>query len=133
MGRQVRWKDARVATHPTPGNAGADRVRRDRLRGALTARLYHFGRRAAANIGLTILARGEFSLILAALALEAGLDPRIGPFVAGYVVVLALGAPILASQSKISRSGSSLRSHRVDGETPPRRVNHGSRPQVEGV
>ncbi len=72
--------------------------------GILTARLYGFGRRAAANVGLTVLARGEFSLILAALALEAGLDPRIGPFVAGYVLVLALGAPILASQSKpISR------------------------------
>ncbi len=68
--------------------------------GILTARLYRFGPRAAANVGLTVLARGEFSLILAALALEAGLDPRIGPFVAGYVLVLALGAPILASQSK---------------------------------
>ncbi|MGZ8764452.1 MAG: cation:proton antiporter, partial [Acidimicrobiia bacterium] len=68
--------------------------------GILTARLYRFGRRAAANVGLTILARGEFSLILASLALSAGLDARIGPFVAGYVLILALGAPILASQSK---------------------------------
>ncbi|MGZ8753297.1 MAG: cation:proton antiporter [Acidimicrobiia bacterium] len=68
--------------------------------GILTARLYRFHRRAAANVGLTILARGEFSLILASLALSAGLDARIGPFVAGYVLILALGAPILASQSK---------------------------------
>ena len=67
--------------------------------GAITARLYHFGRTAAANVGLTILARGEFSLILAALAAAAGLDDRIGPFVAGYVLVLALSAPILAAQS----------------------------------
>jgi CPA2 family monovalent cation:H+ antiporter-2 len=70
------------------------------LAGILTARLYGFGRRAAANVGLTVLARGEFALILAAHALEAGLDPRIGPFVAGYVLVLALGAPVLALQSK---------------------------------
>ncbi len=67
--------------------------------GAITARLYHFGRTAAANVGLTILARGEFSLILAALAAAAGLDDRIGPFVAGYVLVLALSAPILAAQT----------------------------------
>lgn len=67
--------------------------------GILTARAYRFGRRAAANVGLTILARGEFTLILAALAVEAGLDPRIGPFVAGYVLILALVAPVLASRS----------------------------------
>jgi len=36
---------------------------------------------AAANIGLTVLGRGEFSLILATLAVSAGLDDRIGPFV----------------------------------------------------
>jgi CPA2 family monovalent cation:H+ antiporter-2 len=67
--------------------------------GILAARMYRFGPKAAANIGLTILARGEFSLILASLALEAGLDARIGPFVAGYVLILALGGPLLASRS----------------------------------
>lgn len=67
--------------------------------GLAAARLYRFGRRAAANVGLTILARGEFSLILASLAQAAGLDARLGPFVAGYVLVLALGGPLLASRS----------------------------------
>jgi K+:H+ antiporter subunit KhtU len=65
----------------------------------LAARLYRFGRRATANVGLTILARGEFSLILASLAQAAGLDSRLGPFVAGYVLVLAVGGPLLASRS----------------------------------
>jgi CPA2 family monovalent cation:H+ antiporter-2 len=46
------------------------------------------------------LGRGEFSLILATLAVAAGLDPRIGPFVGFYVLVLALIAPILASRSQ---------------------------------
>ncbi len=45
-----------------------------------------------------MLARGEFSLILAALAVDAGLDERIGPFVGLYVLVLALVAPVLASR-----------------------------------
>jgi K+:H+ antiporter subunit KhtU len=65
----------------------------------LAARLHRFGRKATANVGLTILARGEFSLILASLAQAAGLDTRLGPFVAGYVLVLAVGGPLLASRS----------------------------------
>lgn len=66
----------------------------------LAGRLYKLGRVATANLATTVLARGEFALIFAALAASAGLDPRITAFVAGYVLVLALGAPILAVQSK---------------------------------
>jgi CPA2 family monovalent cation:H+ antiporter-2 len=67
--------------------------------GIIAARRLGHDRGAAANIGLTILGRGEFSLILATLAVEAGLDHRIGPLVAFYVLILALVAPILASRS----------------------------------
>lgn len=55
---------------------------------------------AAANTGLTLLGRGEFSLILATFA-AAGLEPRIGPFVALYVLVLAVTGPLLASRSHL--------------------------------
>lgn len=68
--------------------------------GVLAARLHGFGRQAAANIGLTVLGRGEFSLILATLAAAAGLDDRIGPFVALYVLVLAVLGPVLTARSK---------------------------------
>ena len=47
------------------------------LAGVAAARLIKEGPQAAARIGLTVLARGEFSLILASLAAAAGLDPRI--------------------------------------------------------
>ena len=57
------------------------------------------GRVPATNLATTILARGEFSLIIAALGAEAGLDARVVPFVAGYVLILALAAPVLAAQS----------------------------------
>ncbi|NEE00079.1 cation:proton antiporter domain-containing protein [Phytoactinopolyspora halotolerans] len=67
--------------------------------GVVAARLFGFNQRGAANIGLTILGRGEFSLILATLALGAGLDARIGPFVALYVLVLAILSPLLAANS----------------------------------
>ena len=68
--------------------------------GLITARLFGLNQRGAANVGLTVLGRGEFSLILATLALAAGLDERVGPFIALYVLVLAVLAPILAANSK---------------------------------
>jgi monovalent cation:H+ antiporter-2, CPA2 family len=68
--------------------------------GLITARLFGLNQRGAANVGLTVLGRGEFSLILATLALGAGLDERIGPFIALYVLILAVLAPILAANSK---------------------------------
>jgi CPA2 family monovalent cation:H+ antiporter-2 len=69
------------------------------LAGVVSAMLYRLNRRAAANISLTVLGRGEFSLILATFAAAAGLDPRIGPFVALYVLALAILGPLFASRS----------------------------------
>lgn len=69
--------------------------------GVVASRLHGFNRYAAANVGLTILGRGEFSLILATLAAGAGLDERIGPFVALYVLVLAIVGPLLATRSRL--------------------------------
>src|SRR6478735_2211657 len=65
----------------------------------IVSRRSGLGRVPATNLATTILARGEFSLIIAALGAEAGLDARVVPFVAGYVLILALAAPILAAQS----------------------------------
>lgn len=70
------------------------------LAGVLAARWHGYGRRPAANVGFTILGRGEFSLILATLAASAGLDERIQPFVAAYVLVLAVVGPLLAARSR---------------------------------
>jgi monovalent cation:H+ antiporter-2, CPA2 family len=70
------------------------------LAGVICSRMNGFGRRQASNVGFTILGRGEFSLILASFAAAAGLDDRIGPFVALYVLILALGGPVLASRSR---------------------------------
>jgi K+:H+ antiporter subunit KhtU len=67
--------------------------------GALAARVYRFGRFEAVTAGLTLVGRGEFSLIVASFALASGLDERIGPFVAFYVLVLAVAGPLLASRS----------------------------------
>jgi len=72
--------------------------------GMLAARIHDYGAEEAASIGFTVLARGEFALVLAAMAASAGLDPRLSAFVAGYVLVLAILAPPAASHSaKIAR------------------------------
>jgi CPA2 family monovalent cation:H+ antiporter-2 len=70
------------------------------IAGHVSARMQGFGRREGMNAALTLLGRGEFSLILGAFATAAGLDDRIGPFVALYVLVLAIAGPILASRSE---------------------------------
>ena len=51
------------------------------------------GRRRAAAL---LIARGEFSLAIAALALSAGVEDQIGPVTAAYVLTLAILAPIVA-------------------------------------
>ncbi len=62
-------------------------------------RLNDLRAKGAANLALTLVSRGEFALILVALAVPAGLDERLGPFAAGYVLVLALGGPLLAANT----------------------------------
>jgi CPA2 family monovalent cation:H+ antiporter-2 len=69
------------------------------IAGIGVARINGLDRQAAANIAFTVVARGEFSLILVALALDAGLDDRLAPFVAEYVLALAVISPLLASRS----------------------------------
>ncbi|MFE7115038.1 cation:proton antiporter [Streptomyces sp. NPDC057654] len=68
--------------------------------GLVAARLYGFGPQPAANISTTLLARGEFALILATMAAGAGLDPQLSPFIAGYVLVLAVLGPLAAGRSE---------------------------------
>ncbi|MEV8015226.1 cation:proton antiporter [Streptomyces sp. NPDC086554] len=70
------------------------------LAGLGAARVYGFGAGPAANISTTLLARGEFALILATMAATAGLDERLSPFIAGYVLVLAVLGPLAAGRSK---------------------------------
>jgi CPA2 family monovalent cation:H+ antiporter-2 len=42
-----------------------------------------------------LVARGEFSIVIASLAVAAGADPRLGPLAAGYVLVVALAGSVL--------------------------------------
>ena len=46
--------------------------------------------------GVTLVAHGEFSIVIAGLGIAAGLDPRLGTLSAAYVLFLAILGPILA-------------------------------------
>ncbi|MFF3750241.1 cation:proton antiporter [Streptomyces sp. NPDC002018] len=69
------------------------------LAGLSAAKVFGFGAGPAANISTTLLARGEFALILATMAAGASLDARLAPFIAGYVLILAVLGPLAAGRS----------------------------------
>src|SRR5215212_1308562 len=52
------------------------------------------------NTGFTLLARGEFSIIIVNLVIAGGLLPVLQPFAALYVLLLASGSPLLAKESE---------------------------------
>ncbi len=87
--------------------------------GLCVARLYRYGSETAAEIATTLVARGEFALILAAMAAGAGLDARLAPFIAGYVLVLAVLGPVVAGRSHLlARALRSVRGRRPGGADP---------------
>ncbi len=53
--------------------------------------------------GATLVARGEFSIVIAGLGAAAGIEADLGPLAAAYVLVLAVLGPLLARISKAPR------------------------------
>jgi CPA2 family monovalent cation:H+ antiporter-2 len=45
--------------------------------------------------GAALVARGEFSIVLAGLGVSASLEPQLGPLAAAYVLLLAVLGPVL--------------------------------------
>jgi hypothetical protein len=68
--------------------------------GALAGRSVKLSMAASLNTGLTIVSRGEFSIIMANLAKEGGLSPVLQPFAALYVLILAVLGPLLTKESE---------------------------------
>ncbi|MDK8181429.1 hypothetical protein [Paenibacillus sp. UMB4589-SE434] len=52
------------------------------------------------GVGLTIVSRGEFSIILANIGKAGGLLELLQPFAALYVLILAILGPFLTKESK---------------------------------
>ncbi|MFC7677898.1 cation:proton antiporter [Paenibacillus sp. GCM10028914] len=70
------------------------------IAGMLAGRKAGLSHKSSANIGLTIMARGEFTIIVANLGIAGGLAPILKPFSALYVLVLAILGPLLTKESK---------------------------------
>jgi len=68
--------------------------------GMLAGRSSGLSPKASVNIGLTIVSRGEFSIIMANIAKAGGLLAIIQPFAALYVLILAIVGPLLTKESK---------------------------------
>ena len=70
------------------------------ISGMIAGRNAGMSHKASLNIGLTVMARGEFTIIVANLGIAAGLMPILKPFSALYVLLLAIIGPLAAKESK---------------------------------
>lgn len=70
------------------------------LSGIFAGRASGISKRSSTNIGFTLAARGEFSIIMANMGKVGGLLPVIQSFVVVYVLILAIAAPLLTKESK---------------------------------
>lgn len=68
--------------------------------GMLAGRTAGLTPKSSTNIGLTIVSRGEFSIIVANLGKAGGLLPVLQPFAALYVLILAILGPLLTKETK---------------------------------
>ena len=58
--------------------------------------------------GTALVARGEFSIVIAGLGVAAGAQPDLGPLAAAYVLILAVLGPLLARPNRAPRVVGSL-------------------------
>ena len=66
------------------------------LTGYFAAKRAGIGRPGRWRTGLALTPRGEFSIIIAALAVTAGVEPLIAPLAATYMLVTVIIGPLLA-------------------------------------
>ena len=85
--------------------------------GAVVGRHASLSPAGSLNLSFTLLARGEFSIIIASLAQAGGLLGVLQPFAALYVLILASASPLLAKESeRIQEFATKLVSWRPKGK-----------------
>jgi K+:H+ antiporter subunit KhtU len=80
------------------------------------ARRAGVGTRGRWRAGTVLVARGEFSIVIAGLAVAAGGEPQLGPLAAAYVLLLAVAGPVLARVADPLVALARRRSRRATGE-----------------
>ncbi|CAO5254832.1 cation:proton antiporter [Frankia sp. AgKG'84/4] len=66
------------------------------ITGWWAARSAGIGTMGRFRAGAALVARGEFSIVIAGLAVAAGIEPRLGPLAACYVLLMAIIGPLAA-------------------------------------
>jgi CPA2 family monovalent cation:H+ antiporter-2 len=84
------------------------------LTGGWAARRAGLDRWAGLRAGAALVARGEFSIVIAGLGVGAGLEPQLGPLSAAYVLILAVLGPILARV--VGAGNPRVKSLQINGE-----------------
>jgi CPA2 family monovalent cation:H+ antiporter-2 len=89
--------------------------------GVLAGRSAGYDNASSLKVGMTVVSRGEFSIIMANVAKSGGLLPVLQPFAALYVLILAILGPLLTKESDrlymlVSRLGGRKKSVEQVGE-----------------
>lgn len=66
------------------------------LTGVYAARRAGIAKAGQARAGIALIPRGEFNIVIAGLAVAAGVHPDLGPLAAAYVLILAAFGPLAA-------------------------------------
>ncbi|MFJ8795971.1 cation:proton antiporter, partial [Streptomyces sp. NPDC102462] len=83
--------------------------------------------------GGTLVARGEFSIVIAGLAVTAGIEPSLGPLATAYVLILVVLGPLSARWTEPLALGLVRRFGKpaVAGEAPAEAAVGGPRDAAE--
>jgi CPA2 family monovalent cation:H+ antiporter-2 len=84
------------------------------------ARRIGVGPRGRWRAGTALIPRGEFSIVIAGLAVAAGREPTLGPLATTYVLILAVLGPLVARVSEPLRVGLSRRLTALGGRRSAR-------------
>lgn len=87
-----------VPVLPLAAGLGAATAGTKILTGYLAGRRAGVDARGSLRAGLVLVPRGEFSIVIAGLG--AGIEPRLAPLSAAYVLLLAVFGPLLARLAK---------------------------------
>lgn len=93
------------------------------------ARRVGVGPRGRWRAGTALIPRGEFSIVIAGLAVAAGREPTLGPLATTYVLILAMLGPLVARVSEPLRVGLSRPLTALGGRRSARRPADAWRPR----
>ena len=87
------------------------------LTGYLAAKRAGVGIPGRWRTGLILTPRGEFSIVIAGLAVSAGIEPRLAPLATAYVLITIIAGPLLARIPDSVRFKAAVR-RRAAGSSP---------------